>query len=352
MSFAEEKREWIKKYMLEKIRQDDGAYAQKTMENFEVSITTVKRYLKECVEQKIIVPNADKECGYCLITVEEEWEVDNVEDLEEDTFYFDKVFPILNDLSENSRKIWYYAFTEMMNNAIEHAKAKRICCKVKKDVLYTEISIADDGIGIFNSIRQYADQQLHIKMDTAQARMELYKGKFTTSPESHSGEGIFFTSKMLAQFALWSEDVMYSNRCDDEAKFVRSHLIAYYTKLNRIGTMVQMKLENDTKRTAREVFDMFAPLGEGVVKTLIPMKEFCRQGEPVARSQARRILSRLEEFKEVIFDFSEIDFMGQGFADEIFRVFQNRHPDIVLTVNNANEEVAGMIQHVKSNGNH
>lgn len=138
----------------------------------------------------------------------------------------------------------------------------------------------------------------------------------------------------------------------DEAKFVRSHLIAYYTKLNRIGTMVQMKLENDTKRTAREVFDMFAPLGEGVVKTLIPMKEFCRQGEPVARSQARRILSRLEEFKEVIFDFSEIDFMGQGFADEIFRVFQNRHPDIVLTVNNANEEVAGMIQHVKSNGNH
>ena len=76
MSFTEEKREWIKKYMLEKIRQDDGAYAQKTMENFEISITTVKRYLKECVEQKIIVPNADKECGYCLITVEEEWEVD------------------------------------------------------------------------------------------------------------------------------------------------------------------------------------------------------------------------------------------------------------------------------------
>ena len=56
--------------------------------------------------------------------------------------------------------------------------------------------------------------------------------------------------------------------------------------------------------------------------------------------------------KRLVFDFSEIDFMGQGFADEIFRVFQNRHPDIVLTVNNANEEVAGMIQHVKSNGNH
>ena len=36
----------------------------------------------------------------------------------------------------------------------------------------------------------------------------------------------------------------------------------------------------------------------------------------------------------------------QGFADEIFRVFQNAHPDIVLRPINANEAVLGMIQHV------
>ena len=42
-----------------------------------------------------------------------------------------------------------YAFTEMMNNAIEHAKAKNIRCRVIQDALYTEISIADDGIGNF-----------------------------------------------------------------------------------------------------------------------------------------------------------------------------------------------------------
>ena len=51
----------------------------------------------------------------------------------------------------------------------------------------------------------------------------------------------------------------------------------------------------------------------------------------------------LEKF---IFDFNGIDFMGQGFADEIFRVFQNAHPDIVLRPINANEAVLGMIQHV------
>ena len=31
---------------------------------------------------------------------------------------------------------------------------------------------------------------------------------------------------------------------------------------------------------------------------------------------------------------------------EIFRVFQNRYPEIVLTVQNANESVQGMILHV------
>ena len=39
--------------------------------------------------------------------------------------------------------------------------------------------------------------------------------------------------------------------------------------------------------------------------------------------------------------------MGQGFADEVFRVFQNQHPDIMLNVINANETVLGMIRHVK-----
>ena len=111
--------------------------------------------------------------------------------------------------------------------------------------------------------------------------------------------------------------------------------------------MAVMKLENDSKRTSREVFDTFAPLEEGFVKTMIPMKEMCPLGDPVARSQARRILRRLDEFREIVFDFRDIDFMGQGFADVVFRVFQNQHPDITLTVINANESVLGMIRHVK-----
>ena len=92
---------------------------------------------------------------------------------------------------------------------------------------------------------------------------------------------------------------------------------------------------------------MFAPVDEGFVKTRIPIAEVCPYAEPIARSQARRILQRLEQFKKIEFDFDGVEFMGQGFADEIFRVFQASHPEIQLIPIHANRTVLGMIKHVK-----
>ena len=229
-----------------------------------------------------------------------------------------------------------------MNNAIEHSGGDKIIFSLQKDPLYTEISIVDNGVGIFRNIQKYADEKYGLALDRRQAALELYKGRLTTDPSRHSGEGIFFVSKMLTEFAIWSENIVYSYRCGDRDRFVQSHLISYYTKMEGMGTMAVMKLENEAVRTSAEVFDEFAPLEEGFVKTLIPMRDMCPLGNPVARSQARRILRRLEEFWEIIFDFCEIGFMGQGFADEVFRVFQNMHPEIKLTVVNANAAVEGI----------
>ena len=72
---------------------------------------------------------------------------------------------------------------------------------------------------------------------------------------------------------------------------------------------------------------MYAPIEEGFVKTYIPLKEVCPYGEPIARSQARRVVYRLE----------------------VFRVFQNKHPQIELIPLHANESVLGMIKHVRRN---
>jgi hypothetical protein len=107
-----------------------------------------------------------------------------------------------------------------------------------------------------------------------------------------------------------------------------------------------MQLENETDRDSKEVFDMYADIDAGLIKTRIPIKEACITGEPVARSQARRICNRLDEFQEVILDFEKVEFMGQGFADEMFRVYAVAHPQVKLTPVNMLPDVARMIRHV------
>lgn len=348
MSFKEEKRESIKRYLLEKISADDSAFIQKTMENFSISITTVKRYLTECLNDKIL-KKSDTITGYELISEQFGREYEQKDFLTEDRIYFEDIRPHLLHVTKDTLNIWDYVFMEMMNNAIEHSKGTRISVEFKKNYLFTEISIADDGIGIFRNICEYLEEKLKYHTSYEDAVTELHKGKLTTNSACHSGEGVFFSSKMMQAFAIWSDNSIFSTGFLEKDKLVQSHLISYYTRLKKIGTMVVMRLENQTTRKVKEVFDMYAPIEEGFVKTMIPIREVCPYGEPIARSQARRILFRLEEFKEVELDFTGIEFMGQGFADEIFRVFQNKHPEIVLNPIHANESVLGMVRHVRVN---
>lgn len=64
----------------------------------------------------------------------------------------------------------------------------------------------------------------------------------------------------------------------------------------------------------------------------------------VSRSQAKRVLARVEKFKEVILDFKGVAEVGQAFVDEIFRVFSQSHPEIHLFYVNANESIEWMIR--------
>lgn len=337
-----------KRYLLEKIRDGDTEYLRKTKDNFCISEEEVQQLLEECLRDAIIIEK-DTGIGFELVSGEWDFVYNQKAGLSEDRIYSGDIQSILKYDKKEAKQIWSYVFSEIMNNAIEHSKSQMIYCHVKKDYLYTEISITDDGIGIFENIKSVLSSMLKQHVDNQDALIELYKGKFTTNKESHSGEGIFFSSKLMDEFAVWSDNTVFHTGYYKEDRLVQSHLIAYYTKLKRIGTMVVMKLSNQTNRTMKGVIDMYAPIDEGFSRTVIPVKDTCLCGEPVARSHARRVLFRLEEFKHIDFDFSGVEFMGQGFADEVFRVFQNKYPDIELRAINANESVLGMIKHVRVN---
>lgn len=349
MSFTEVKRREIKKYLLRKIDEDDKELVYKVADAFGISTTSVKRYIDAEITAGHIVHNSNVKCGYTLCFYEKklEYDIEKLSD-REDTIIFDDLFPFMQ-VNDKASHIWSYTLPEIFNNSLEHSKGKKINAIIRKCCLYTVIVIADDGIGVFNNVR-LAMEKFGFKNPTNEdALAELYKGKFTSFPERHSGEGIFFSMRMMDKFLLWSDGIVLKGGYSENTSMIKSHLLAYASRLMGKGTMVVMCLENETLRESREIFDKYSDVDEGFYKTYIPIRDICFEKDPVARSQARRICLRLESFKEVIFDFMNVDFMGQGFADEIFRVFHNAHPEVTLTPVNMNAEVQKMYLYTINN---
>ena len=175
--------------------------------------------------------------------------------------------------------------------------------------------------------------------------LELAKGKLTTDPAQHTGEGIFFTSRMCDDFQIISGSTYFSHRFGEDEDWILKR------DLFSSGTTVWMKLNNHTSRTEKEIFDMFTSKEDfGFNKTVVPVK-LAQYGDEklVSRSQAKRLIARFEKFKIVILDFQDIDNIGQAFTDEVYRVFTAKFPHIQLSETNINANVTRMIARAKSN---
>lgn len=256
--------------------------------------------------------------------------------LEEDLVWRDVVAPHVAGLPENVRDIWHYAATEMINNAIDHSGSAQVQVSVQRNALWTEVVVADEGEGIFVKIQRAFD--LH---DPREAILELAKGKLTTAPEAHTGEGIFFTSRAVDRFEIESHHLRFSHAPRSQDSIAEQ-------SADTPGTRVRMRLANHSPRRMREVFDAFSEPEEfSFDKTVVPLHLAQYEGEKlVSRSQARRVSHRFERFKRVELDFAGISEIGQAFADELFRVFANAQPAICIVPINAVPAVDQMIRRV------
>ena len=261
------------------------------------------------------------------------------EGLSEDTVWRELVAPEVQMLPDNVRAIWQHGVTEMVNNAIDHSGSESIKVFISKNSLFTECRVRDAGEGIFLKIKRAMGLY-----DEREAILELAKGKFTTDPANHSGEGIFFSSKMFDEFLIRSDALSFVHLGNDRPDF----LLAGEKSVR--GTDVHMRLDNDSPRTTREVFDKFAlPEEFSFAKTIVPVKLAQYEGETlVSRSQAKRLTRRFERFQTVIVDFSGVEEIGQAFADEVFRVFANANPKIEMVPVKMSKSVKAMVRRVQN----
>lgn len=258
--------------------------------------------------------------------------------LREDIVWREVFAPAVSGLSENVRDIWHYGVTEMVNNAIDHSGSEKVHVGVERNAVYTSGWVADDGEGIFLKIQRALELY-----DPRESILELAKGKLTTDPVNHTGEGIFFSSKVFDAYDIRSGRLHFQRDAAELDMLVERPADAP-------GTIVLMRLENNSTRTLRSIFQQFAaPEEYSFDKTIVPVRLAQYEGEKlVSRSQSKRLAARFERFRHVVLDFDGVAEIGQAFADELFRVFASAHPKVELTEVNVTPAVAQMISRARS----
>lgn len=325
----------VREFIVKHVGKHPSDIARVTAEKFGISRQAVNKHLARLVEERALVQTGNtRSRAYALASMAPWSKTYRIEPgIAEDIVWRDDIRPLLADLPDNVRGIWNYGFTEMFNNAIDHSEGTEIAVEVRRTAESTEILIHDNGVGIFRKIQSKMNL-----VDERHAMLELSKGKLTTDPKRHTGQGIFFTSKLFDSFDILSGDVFYTHQFKQPADYLLDGQ-------NATGTTIFMAISNHSSRTTRKVFNAFASDGEFAFdKTVVPVN-LARYGNDqlISRSQAKRVLARVEQFKNVVFDYEGVDSIGQAFADEIYRVFRNDHPDIEIKSINTTREIVQMI---------
>ena len=334
----------IRRFILKNVEEHSADIAAFTAEVFGVSRQSVSRHLRNLVAQGLITATGKtKSRRYYLVTlVEESFSLTVTPEFEESVVWQQRLLPHLDGVASNVLAICDYGFTEMLNNVIDHSESERVNINLIRNADKVMMNIRDFGVGIFNKIQS----ELNLN-DPRHALLELSKGKLTTDPRLHTGEGIFFTSRVFDNFYIFSGSIGFTQEYKEDGWLFddigREHIE---------GTIVSMDIRTDAEHTIQEIFDRFAS-GEddySFNKTHVVIKLSRYEGENlISRSQAKRILSRVDLFREVSLDFQDIDTIGPSFADEIFRVFPNQHPEILFIPVNTSPQVQRAIQRVRQN---
>jgi len=336
--------EQIRQFILDNVEHHSKDIVNFTCRAFDISRQGVNKHIQRLIEQKaILVKGTTKDRHYYLHPLAEWVEIFPLDrSISEDIVWRVHIAPLLGELPDNVIDIWQFGVTEMFNNAIDHSGGQHATVTLKKTATTSEVVISDNGEGIFKKIQRAMG--LH---DERHSVLELAKGKLTTDPANHSGEGIFFSSRMFDNFTILSGNVYFSHTHGEVEDWILEQQHPH------TGTIVVMQLSNNTSRTAKQIFDSFTSGDNyGFTKTIVPVR-LTQYGDDklVSRSQAKRLLVRIDKFKTVLLDFNEVESIGQAFADEVFRVFPNQHPNMELIPIHANEAVMQMIRRAQTHDN-
>lgn len=259
---------------------------------------------------------------------------------EEDRLWIGSVRPWLAErkVAGEALKIANSVVTKVLNNVRDHSGSPNVVIVGEASAVSFVLHVVDAGVGVFKRLSDGLGLG-----GPREAVIEIAKGKRTTDPAQHTGQGIFFSSRLCEWFCVEANGYAVAFTVGG-----RAEPLEFVAEGDRAGTTVKLRIARQPGRTLREVFDEYCPQPDiDFVRTRIAVRLMAEaDGSLVSRSQARRLMAGLELFTRVELDFDGVDSVGQGFADEVFRVWVAAHPAVTLKALNAGSEVSWMLRHV------
>ena len=237
------------------------------------------------------------------------------------------------DLPETrATRIARYAFTGLLNNAIDHSGSATATITWWSQSATWAFEIKDEGDGVFPHLQAGLGLP-----DLFSSVQELTKGRITTAPDEHTGEGIFFSSKAVDIFVLASAGLAWTvdNLREDQA-------LGTSTVIS--GTRVTCEIDPATDRDLAAVFARYTDDNLDFSRSRTVVHLFGIGVRFVSRSEAKRLLNGLERFEAVEVDFTGVQEVGQGFVDELVRVWPSQHPTTTISPTGMNETVDFMVR--------
>ena len=333
----------VREFLLENIPANPTSVASMAVGKFGLSRAAIGGYLSRLVDEGLVETSGKTRArAYALKpnNIERVFPRERNGRWTEDNVWREDIRPLMDGVKDNIIDIAQYGVTEIVNNVLDHSRSPNVVTWYREYHKDIRIDVVDFGVGIFNKIQQdfkFADART--------ALLELSKGRLTSDRKNHAGEGIYFTSRMFDRFSISSGHLFYDR---SRANGDNDWLVEARDEDEALqGTCVSMTISKDASYTARDVFNLYQGKDIHFRTTHIPVVLGRYPGEQlVSRSQAKRILSRVTDFSEVLLDFQGVSEIGQAFADEIFRVFQNAHPETRIMALNTSEDIDKMIEHV------
>ncbi len=327
----------IQTYLLQQIPKHPTDIVKTTMQAFGVSRTTVLRHLQQLIKASLVIKTgATKQTSYALkeaLTQRFSFPINKKTD---EYLIYDQHLAQLIDRSCNpiAKDILEYSLTEMLNNCKDHSHGSRIDLSIEVTHATIKVCIEDNGVGVFSSLQPVVGSN-----DIREVLLQLSKGKLTSDTANHSGEGIFFTSRACDSFTILANGYCFcrDNRHNDWSLQKSEH---------KKGSTILLEVDRGSSKSLVDLFKLYQSKDDlqfSKTEVIIELAKDYGQ-RMISRSQAQRVTRNLESFSDVTLDFKNVTAIGQGFVDQIFRVYQNQHSDLTLRVINANDDVTFMIQ--------